>query len=212
MNTNNSENKIYTPDKMCEIYTNEYENSICKNNNSLYYPSLGSTLEYNIDYISFLKQFIKDKNIGLINDLGCGTFLCGPSIYGDLQIIYNGYDIYEPIIELNKLNTTQYNTNFFVLDFYNQMDKIPFSDLIILKDVLSYWSNECINTFLKYIIETKKCKYILITNCCYQDINNLDVDLGKFRPLTAELSPLKDFDATLLLKYNTKEVSLISLV
>lgn len=205
-------NSTFTPDKMCEMYTKEYENSICKNNTSLYSTGLGSLPEYNVDYVTFLKQFIKHNNIGLINDLGCGTFLCGPSIYSDMDIVYNGYDIYEPIIELNNLNSTQYNTKFFVLDFYNHMDKIPFSDLIILKDVLSYWSNECINNFLKYIIETKKCKYILITNCSYQDINNLDVDLGKFRPLTANLSPLKDFGAVPLLKYNTKEVSLISLV
>jgi hypothetical protein len=209
------ENKIYQPTEMEQLFIFIYENCIWGNDKSCYYSGssgIGSYLLYNTEYINFLKQFIKDNNILIVNDLGCGTFLFGPAIYGDLEIIYNGYDIYKPLIDINNLNSTQYNTRFFLLDFYNKMENIPYSDLIILKDVFSSWNNECINNFLNYIITNKKCKYILIINCCYQTSDNLDVDLGYFRPLTSNMSPLKDFGATPIFNYRTKEVSLIKLI
>ena len=209
------QNKIYNPSEMNELFMLIYENCIWGNDRSPDYSGssgLGSHILYNVDYISFLKKFIKDNNILVVCDLGCGTFLSGPSIYGDIEIIYNGYDIYKPLIDINNLNSTQYNTRFFVLDFYNEMEQIPYSDLIIIKDVFSYWTNECITKLLDYIITNKKCKHILITNCCYQNLDNLDVQLGYFRPLTAQMRPLKDFGAIPIFKYRTKEVSLISLI
>lgn len=207
-------NTQFKPENMKELFTFIYENCIWGNDNSPDYigsSGVGSDILYNVDYTSFLKNFIKENNILVVNDLGCGTFLCGPSTYNDIEIIYNGYDIYEPLININNLNSTQYNTRFFVLDFYNEMEKIPFSDLIIIKDVFSYWSIECIEKLLTYLVTNKKCKYILITNCSYQSVDNLDVDLGYFRPLTAEMVPLKNFGAVPIFKYKTKEVSLIDL-
>ena len=206
------ENKIYQPTEMDKLFTFIYENCVWGNDKSSYYSGssgIGSYLLYNTEYISFLRQFIKDNNIIIVNDLGCGSFLFGPAIYDDIEIIYNGYDIYKPLIDMNNLNSIQYKTHFFLLDFYNEMEKIPYSDLIIIKDVFSNWNNECINNLLNYIITNKKCKYILITNCFYQTSDNLDVQLGYFRPLTSIMSPLKDFGATPIFYYRTKEVSLI---
>lgn len=205
----------YETTEMLELFTFMYENCVWGNDRSPQYTGssgLGSYPAYNVDYIQFLKTFINDYNIGVINDLGCGTYLCGPAIYNDTNVIYNGYDVYNRVIDACNANSTRYNTRFFLLDFYNNMDQIPFCDLIILKDVLSYWSNECIINLLTYIVNKRLCKYILITNCCYQQHDNLDVDLGHFRPLNSQMSPLKDFGAVSLLKYRTKEVSLISLV
>lgn len=207
--------KKYQPNEMLELFTFMYENCIWGNDRYPEYlgsSGIGSHPIYNIDYIPFMKQFIIDNNICVINDLGCGTNLIGPAIYDNTDVIYNGYDIYNKVIESNNINSNRYNTRYYFLDFYNNMEKIPYGDLIILKDVLSYWTNECIINLLTYIIQSKKAKYILITNCCYQKVDNLDVELGKFRPLTAELSPLKDFGAVPIFKYRTKEISLISLV
>jgi hypothetical protein len=204
----------YEAHEMHELFTFMYENRVWGNDLSPDYigsSGPGSYVEYNLEYIEFVKTFIKDYNIGLINDFGCGTDLIGPHIYQDTNVVYNGYDIYEPLVNLNNSHFTRYNTNYFVLDFYNDMHKITFSDLLILKDVLSYWDNECIKKLLNYLIDRRLCKYILITNCCYQDEDNLDTFLGNFRPLNSQMSPLKDFGAISLLKYKTKEVCLIDL-
>jgi hypothetical protein len=204
----------YNPSEMPELFAYIYENEIWGNDNSPDYPGSsgpGSYLEYNEEYITFVKQFIADRAIGIVNDFGCGTFISGPSIYGDNNVIYNGYDIYKPLIDLNSANCPRYNMNFSVFDFYNNMNKIPFSDLVIIKDVFSHWSNECINNLLTHLIERHLCKYILITNCCHQDTDNRDINLGSFRPLNSQMSPLKDYGAVSVLKYRTKEVSLIDL-
>lgn len=206
--------KIYTPGEMKELFTYIYENCIWGNDRSPHYSGssgLSSYPLYNTNYNLFLKQFINEKNLYVITDLGCGTYLSGPAIYDDIEVIYNGYDIYQPLIDINNLNSTKYNTRFHLLDFYNNMENIPFSDLIIIKDVFSYWNNECIRNLLSYIINSKKTKYLLIVNCSYQSIDNLDVRLGCFRPLTATMNPLKEFGATPIFKYRTKEVSLIDL-
>jgi len=206
----------YDSSQMLELFTFIYENNIWGNDFSQDYAGSsgpGSFSEYNVEYANFLRNYIINNKICVINELGCGTFLSGPEIYDGLNVIYNGFDIYSPIIEVNNNRFLgEYNTNFHVLDFYNQMDKIPYGDLIILKDVFTYWTNECIQKLLTYIIQKKLCYYILITNCCYQSVDNLDVNLGNFRPLSSRMSPLKDFNAISLFKYKTKEVLLISLV
>lgn len=204
----------YQPSEMSELFTFIYDHRVWGNDRSPHYNGSsgpGSYPIYNTEYIQFLKKFIKDYNIGLINDLGCGTSLSDYSIYHDETVVYNGYDIYSPVIDYNNANVTRYNSTYFVLDFYNNMRKIPFSDLVILKDVLSYWNNECIHSLLTYLKEHRLCKYILITNCCYQDVDHLDTTLGSFRALSSEMSPLKDFGTVSLLKYRTKEICLIDL-
>ena len=204
----------YEPSEMSQLFAFMYEHRVWGNDRSTEYVGSsgpGSYKLYNFEYTQFIKRFIQEHQIGLINDLGCGTSLSNPDIYNDSNVVYNGYDIYPPIVEFNNGHCTRYNTRFAVLDFYNDRDKIPFSDLVILKDVFSYWSNECINTLLTHLIEKKLCKYILITNCCYQELDNLDASLGTFRPLNSTMSPLKDFGAVSLFKYRTKEVSLIDL-
>ena len=76
---------------------------------------------------------------------------------------------------------------------------------------MQHWSLEKINIFLQYIIESKKFKYILITNCCNQVTDNTDILIGAFRPLSCNFYPLKKYNPIKLYNYNTKEVSLIQL-
>ena len=74
----------------------------------------GSALEYNkTTYIPFLRKFFKEHNIHSVVDLGCGDFRCGEAIYGDLDILYNGYDAYSRLIELHQNTYTKYNFTVF---------------------------------------------------------------------------------------------------
>ena len=67
----------------------------------------------------------------------------------------------------------------------------------------------CIYTFLDYLVEHKKFKYILICNCCGQTHHNTDINDGEWRQLSCEYLPLKRYNPTKLYNYNTKEVSVI---
>lgn len=196
---------------MEKTFTYIYENNIWgdnKNNNYKGSSGNGSTINYNKNtYIPFLQNFINDNNIKTVVDLGCGDFVCGPSIYDNLDILYTGYDVYKNVIQHN--STTKYE--FIHLDFYNNKEQIKDGDLCILKDVLQHWSLDKINIFLEYIVESKKFKYILITNCCNQHIDNTDILVGQFRPLNCSFFPLKKYNPIKLYNYDTKEVSLIQL-
>ncbi len=125
---------------------------------------------------------------------------------------YNGYDTYKKIIDFNKDKYLLNNKfNFFHLDFYSEKEKIMNADLCIIKDVLQHWSLEYINLFLEYLVNSKKFKFILLCNCCYQERDNTDIKNGDFRFLSCKYLPLKHFNPVEVFKYKSKEVSLIKI-
>jgi hypothetical protein len=198
---------------MENIFTNIYETKLWGNNNNTNYSGgsgWGSDVSYNeYAYIPFLRNFINNKNINKIVDLGCGDFRCGPLIYNDLNILYTGYDTYKKLVDYNSNEYLPPKYTFIHLDFFNNKENIVNGDLCILKDVLQHWSVENIYIFLDYLVENKKFKYILISNHSGQTENNLNIIDGDFRPLNCELLPLKKYNCLKLYNYNYNEVSLI---
>lgn len=174
----------------------------------------GSEINFNIDtYVPFLKDFITKNNIKTVVDLGCGSFTCGKLIYDDLDILYTGYDAYAKVIEnhSNQLSLPKYS--FIHLDFCNNKENnIINGDLCILKDVIQHWSLNNIYTFLDYLVEYKKFKYILICNCSYQEEDDTNISNGDFRPLSCDYFPLKKYSPTKIYNYHTKEISVIELL
>lgn len=199
-----------------QIFTSIYERSYWGSNKNTQYKGSsgqGSAIEYNINtYIPFVKKFIIEKNIKTVIDLGCGDFRCGPSLYDDLDIIYNGYDTYKKLIDTHVQTFLPPKYNFHHLDICNKKEEIESGDLCILKDILQHWSVTSIHTTLEYFIQTKKFKYILIANCCHQP-NGIDtMKTGEYRPLTCEKEPLKSLGAVKQFNWNSKEVSLITII
>jgi hypothetical protein len=199
---------------MEDFFTNVYEEKIWGDNNNPHYNGSsggGSDVDYNkYAYVPFLKIFIANNNVKTIVDLGCGDFKCGKLIYDDLDIEYTGYDTYKKIIDYN---LTQYPVSKYLfkhLDFFNNKETIINGDLCILKDVIQHWKMDEIYTFLDYLVENKKFKYILICNCCNQTVDNPTND-GRSTPLSVNFFPLKKYNPIKFFNYNTKEVSVISI-
>jgi hypothetical protein len=197
------------------VFTGVYENrtwdgDICSDFSGSSGP--GSSLEANINtYIPFLQEFITDKNITSIIDLGCGDFRCGPSIYDNLNISYTGYDAYKKLIDYNKSKYDPGKYSFINLDFLNTKDEIISGDLCILKDVIQHWPLELIYTFLDYIVSSKKFKYIILVNSSNQLSDNTDIAFGDFRPLSSEYLPIKKYKFISLYNYSDKEVCYLKL-
>lgn len=198
---------------MENTFTHVYEARVWGNNHDVAYSGSsgeGSSVTYNENtYIPFLKQFITKNNIKNVVDLGCGDFRCGKLIYDDLDVLYTGYDTYNKVIVNNSNNFSLPKYSFTHLDFCNNKEKIIHGDLCILKDVIQHWSLNDIYTFLDYLVETKKFKYILICNCCNQTRDNTNILNGDYRPLCCDYLPLKKYKPVKIYKYHTKEVSLI---
>ena len=198
---------------MDDIFTTIYERNLWGNNHHPEYHGSsgeGSDIDYNkTTYVPFLKNLILHNNLKTIVDLGCGDFRCGELIYQDLDVLYTGYDAYKKVIEhhLARYPLPKY---FFVhLDFCHHKERIINGDICILKDVIQHWSLENIYSFLDYLVENKKFKYILICNCGYQTQDNTTIENGDFRPLSCDYLPLKKYNPRKLYTYNTKEVSVI---
>jgi hypothetical protein len=201
---------------MEEAFTKVYTTKQWGNNDVRHYDGSsgsGSCISYNKDtYVPFLKKFITDNNIKNVIDLGCGDFKCGKIIYHDLNITYTGYDVYEKIVVFNSKYFSFPKYSFRHLDFCNKKESIATGELCILKDVLQHWSLNNIYSFLDYLVEYKKFKYILICNCCHQkDDNQSDIKDSEFRPLSCDYLPLKKYNPVKLYNYDSKEVSVIEI-
>jgi len=198
---------------MEEVFTNIYEKALWGNNGNQEYngsSGYGSELDFNKDtYVPFLKKYIMYNDIKSIVDLGCGDFICGPLIYNDLDVIYTGYDAYSKLVEYNSKNNDHQKYTFNHLDFFNKKEEIVCGDLCILKDVIQHWTLNHIYIFLDYLVESKKFKHILITNCARNPIDNEDVVIGEWRPLSCDFFPLKKYKPVKLYVYGVKEVSLM---
>lgn len=198
-----------------DIFTNIYENNIWGNDSSidnLYKGTSGGGSEINNcrQYIDFVREFIIKNKINKVIDLGCGDWQASYLIYEKLDnIYYYGYDAYEKLIISHENKYPDYS--FIHLDFVDQKEKIESGDLCILKDVLQHLSNISIDTLLNYLIKEKKFKYILITNDGNQKSNNIDINNGEYRRLSANFDPLKKFKTKIIYGYKNKEVSLIEL-
>ena len=200
---------------LIDVFTYIYENNVWgNNNNNNYLGSSGSGSSINQvinDYVPFLRSFIIDNNIKSVIDIGCGDFLSGKLIYDDLDVIYYGYDAYKRLIDYHN-ETYKDNTkyNFFHKEIINDRMSIINGDLCILKDILMHWSIKNINIFLDYITTNKLFKYILICNDIPQQYDNIDINDGELRCLSASFLPLKKYNPIIKLTYEPhKEISII---
>ena len=179
----------------------------------------GSSLEFNAPYIEFLRDFIDSHGIKTVEDLGCGDWRTGPSIYAGLDVRYKGFDVYEPMIQsLAKRFWRVSQWNFEKKDCMQSLDSLGPADLLIVKDVLQHWTDSDIYTFMKFLHEKRRYKYVLITNCYKLNVPSLGPltsvinffaqDEGYFRLLDANSHVLKEWPLQHMLTYKTKKVYL----
>ena len=73
-----------------------------------------------------------------------------------------------------------------------------------------HWNVNDIYTFLDYIVESNKFKYILLVNDFGQESDNTNINTGDFRPLSVDFFPLKKYNPNKIFNYRNKEVSIIN--
>ena len=227
LNKNITKSKLSNIDEntkdLIKVFTEVYEtNQWGDNHNPNYEGSsgLGSAVWYNKKtYIPFIHTFLKKYKINSVVDLGCGDFRIGLLLYGKTNIDYTGYDAYKGVIDYNTDKFKKHKHFHFIHSDFTSVQarkNIKTSDLCIIKDVLQHLPTKTIIKFMDYITKSHKFKYILLINCYNTTPENTktyrkDIVGGEFSSLSALRYPLLKYNAEVIYKWDTKEVSLIKL-
>ena len=144
----------------------------------------GSSIENTVDVSVLLGEFIYDKNIKSIADLGCGdlTWMSRTNFFNDKDISYIGIDVAGSLIEKHKKSYE--NKSFFNLDI--TADKLPNAELFIIRDVIFHLHLERIIKLFKNI--KGKWKYLAITSCL-NHVNNNKFDRWHFSERNLNIHP-----------------------
>ena len=143
-----------------EIYTKKLWSPENEKNNHKFYSGTGSHFEeFSGTYITRVKEFLSTfSNKPNVVDLGCGDF----SIGSKLRKYCNSYiaiDIFDELIERNKIHFKNHNVDFRVLDITK--DNLPSGDVCFVRQVLQHLSNKNIKKFLSQI--SGKYSYLILT-------------------------------------------------
>jgi SAM-dependent methyltransferase len=144
----------------------------------------GSTPEATSQYREFLREFLKDRDISSVVDLGCGDWQFSQLIDWT-RIDYTGLDVSSAVLK----NTKRFAKPGIKFAELNGITKdVPAADLLILKDVIQHWTNEDV---LRFIPQLSKFKYALITNVSHKGspLTNSESVIGGFRPVDLTAAP-----------------------
>jgi len=145
----------------------------------------GSLPRHTRGYVQFLQQFLREKRIKSVVDMGCGDWQFSRLIdWTGIQ--YHGFDLVKSVIDANTRQFSKPNIAFNRYD--GDFSQLPDADLLITKDVLQHLSHANIMKFLPHINRYPMC---LITNCVnpHGETLNKDIEDGEFRYLDMRLPP-----------------------
>lgn len=170
---------------------------IYEKNAWIYGSGEGSLEVHTRGYRAFLQDFLFQKKIATVVDMGCGDWQFSKLI--DWKgINYQGYDVAPIVVSKNNKEFSKENISFSL--YSGNAAELPVADLLIVKDVLQHLPNQMVLDFLPNL---KKYKYAILTNCISpKDENdvNTDIEIGSFRPLDLRMPPFS-LDATLVYSF-----------
>ncbi|MBV9743656.1 MAG: class I SAM-dependent methyltransferase [Acidobacteriia bacterium] len=104
-----------------------------------FYSGHGSDAEFARPYCEMLRQFIRERHIQSVVDIGCGDFRVGRNIVTP-GLSYLGLDVVPPLVERNQ---QQFGSERVQFQVFNAIESIPpAADLCLIRQVLQHLSNE----------------------------------------------------------------------
>ncbi|MER8752183.1 class I SAM-dependent methyltransferase [Mesorhizobium sp. M1050] len=135
-----------------------YKTSIWgKSENGVAYSGSGSYDPSVATYVAFVRNFITEKQVESIVEIGCGDFEVARK-YADHAKRYLGVDVSSFVIEQNREKFAREGICFEHFDASKQ--DLPKSDLCIIRQVLQHLDNDTIGEILA---RTAIHKFVLIT-------------------------------------------------
>jgi hypothetical protein len=169
------------------VFTEIYDKKMWGSNaEGLGWSGGGSSVEATSVYRAFLQDFLKQRQIQSVVDLGCGDWEFSKLIdWGSIN--YLGLDVVNSVVERNIARYARETVHFRQFDALQ--NELPAGQLLICKDVLQHLSNEDI---IAISPQFKKFKYCLITNGIDPvtlSSDNHDIARGDYRPIDLSKPP-----------------------
>ena len=119
----------------------------------------GSDPEVLRPYAALLSNFLRERNIRSVVDVGCGDWALARTLDWT-GIDYTGVDIVPEVIEMLNVTYGSSDVRFLCRDLVS--DKLPCAELCVIKDVLQHLSNESVRSFIEKL--PSNFKIALLTN------------------------------------------------
>lgn len=148
----------------------------------------------------FLTEFLKEKQIRSVVDLGCGDWQFSRFIDWS-GIRYLGIDLVDSVVRQNTEKFASATVTFRSEDILAHPEHVPGADLLIVKDVLQHLSNANV---LRVLAFARKFKFAIIVNDYAKE--NVDCENGDTRPLDITKPPFDISNAALALEYAGRAV------
>lgn len=117
----------------------------------------GSSDVYTRGYVEVIRDFIVQREVRQVVDLGCGDFRVGRQLLAP-SLTYTGVDIVRPLVERNQLRFGAPNVSFVVRDMVREA--LPDGELALLRQVLQHLSNQQI---LQVLANCRRYRYLVVT-------------------------------------------------
>lgn len=140
-----------------EVFTHIYRSKVWGESTTELYSGPGSDPSVAADYIDAVRQFIADKGIRSVVDLGCGDFRIGSRIVSP-GLRYHGIDIVEDVVEHNQKTHGMTDIAFSCRDATRAA--LPPADLCLVREVLQHLSNAEIQRVLN---ACSQYRYVIVT-------------------------------------------------
>jgi SAM-dependent methyltransferase len=131
-----------------------------------------------------LADFMHNNAVTSVVDVGCGDWQFS-RVMDWSGIRYQGFDVVDTVIDLNKERFASDNITFATL---RSISDLPKADLVVCKDVLQHLPNRDVNEYLDYF--STHYKYAIVTNDIFPDAyTNSDIPHGAGRALRLDQEP-----------------------
>lgn len=194
--------KIKSTGDLKKIFSYVYAENLWGGNKGDFYSGPGSDEKIIQPYIKVINQFIKDKSVKRIVDLGCGDFRVGNLITKE-GVEYTGIDIVPSLIQRNINMFSASNIRFECINAVKE--DLPDGDLCLIRQVLQHLSNTDILVILE---KCRKYKYVIVSEHIPADKNvvpnkemnsNWDIRLIQQSGVYIESAPF-NFPTTIMLE------------
>jgi len=127
------------------VFSEIYSKNLWGGKAGEFFSGTGSRGEVADAYVDLIKDFVRDKGVRSVVDLGCGDMFIGKQIMG-VSESYMGVDIVEPLIEAHRQTLGSDKAQFRCLDI--TAEPLPSGDLCLVRQVFQHLSNAQIKTAL----------------------------------------------------------------